>query len=691
MFLSSFRAAGAVLVLATGFPSATLAAASQVDPLSEVIVTGTKSSGDFGARSGIPLERMPQSVQVFSSEDIRALGALSIGDLLRGVPSANPGYSRVGPYQSFSLKVRGFLADQMRNGVRQRYYEDVDASALSNIERVEVLKGPSGVLYGQSAVGGIVSIITKQPGSEIPGALDATLGSFSQRLITGDLNLPVSEEFGLRLTGELERSGTFVDYQDLDRNNIAANLRYEFSDAATAHLVTEYVERNTKRYPGLPVVGTVRDNGVQELDRGLNLGEPAVDTLATHAPLFQAWIDFRVNDNWTLTPRVQYSEFNTTFLQIRLRSPQADLTTLNRNGRTGHEDDAYTIGQLDLTGSFITGAVTHKLLLGYEYDLERARFTQYNLTNVTPISVLNPVYSFDTVAPTKVFAFDQNYDSDGHALYAQDQIAMSDRWTLVASLRHSWIKAWTEDVGGPVLDTTDVQSTIWQLGTTYQLHEGLSLYGGYSTGFDIESTAGARSANGQPLEPEESAQLELGARLRTGNFRGSAALFEIRRKNALTTDPLDPDYSINTGEQRVRGLELEGEWAPGPNWSLSGGYAYLDGAITKSNDGDVGLGLGDVPDHTLTLRTSVQVPGTGLTFRGGVSYVSERLLTNASSVELPAYWLLDVGASWQLSRFRFDLMAENLADERYFAASGNAFAVMPGDPRSIRLRVGTFW
>src|SRR5690606_8951350 len=126
----------------------------------------TKFSGDFGAKSGIPIERVPQSVQIVTADDIIEQGARSIGDLLRGVPSANAGYSRVGAYQSFSLKVRGFLADQMRNGIRQRYYEDVDASALSNIERVEVLKGPSGVLYGQSAVGGIISIITKRPQEE---------------------------------------------------------------------------------------------------------------------------------------------------------------------------------------------------------------------------------------------------------------------------------------------------------------------------------------------------------------------------------------------------------------------------------------------------------------------------------------------------------------------------------------------
>lgn len=190
----------------------------------DIVVTGTKTTGNFGAKSGIPLERLPQSVQVVTDDDIVEQGARSVGELLRSVPSANPGYSRVGAYQSFSLKVRGFLADQMRNGIRQRYYEDVDASALSNIERVELLKGPSGVLYGQSAVGGIVSIITKRPEDAPSASIAATLGSFDQKMLTFDATGGIAPGLTVRATGEIERSGTFVDFQDLDRELDLARL-----------------------------------------------------------------------------------------------------------------------------------------------------------------------------------------------------------------------------------------------------------------------------------------------------------------------------------------------------------------------------------------------------------------------------------------------------------------------------------
>lgn len=658
------------------------------DTQRDIIVTGTKFSGDFGGKSGIPIERVPQSVQIIGAEDIIEQGATSIGDLLRTVPSASPGYSRVGAYQSFSLKLRGFLADQMRNGIRQRYYEDVDASALSNIERVEVLKGPSGVLYGQSAVGGIISIITKRPQEQQAVSMAATMGNYDQKMLTVDMTGGLAQGLSIRVTGEVERSGTFVDFQDMNRLNGAVSLRYAPSDRVMANLVAEYVERDTRRNPGLPIKGTVESNGVGPIARGQFLGEPSIDGMKASAPLVQAWVDVALSDKWIVTPRFQYSEFNTRFHQIRVRAPQADLTTINRNGRQGEENDEYYIAQLDISGELNTGGIKHKLLFGFEYDWERGRFTQSNLINVAPISVLNPVYTFSMTAPVGAFAFDNFYNIDGQALYFQDQIDLTERWNLIGALRHSWIDAADGTFGGAAANQAKTSTTIWQIGSTYKLSDALSVYAGYNTGFDVESSAAARSANGDPLLPEKSSQAELGLRFVSGAFRGSVSAFEIKRSNALTTDPSNSDFSINVGEQRVRGIEAEGVWQATDWWTLRLGYAWLDSKITKSNDGDQGLRIGDVPRHSFNASTEVQVPGTQLSLRGGVNHVSNRLLVNGSSTVLPAYTLASIGAGYRIGRFSIDATLNNLFDERYFTASGNSFAVYPGDPRTFSLRLG---
>lgn len=661
-------------------------------PLDVVVVTGTKISGDFGEKSGVPLAKLPQSVQIVTAEEIRDRGAISIGDLLRNVPSADPGYSRVGPWQSFSLKIRGFYADQMRNGMRQRYYEDVDASALSNIERVEVLKGPSGVLYGQSAVGGIVSIITKRPEEDFGASLSASLGSYEQKVISGDITGELASGLSARFTGELERSDTFVDHQFMDRDNAAFSLRYAPSDKVSAHLVTEYVERRTKRHAGLPLLGTIESNGVGPVSREEDLGEPSITDLDSHAPLVQLWVDFRLSEHWSLTPRLQYQQFNTTFGEIRVRAPVAGSTTqFTRTGRVGREDDEYSIAQLDLRGEFDTGGIGHQVLMGYEMGYERARFTQSNLVGVPGIDALDPQYAYGSTEPTTVFAYDNFYNLDGDALYLQDLVSLTDRWDAVVALRHSWIDAWDGTWNGATVNQAEVTPTLWQLGTTYRLTDAWSVYAGFNSGFDIESTSGARTRTGEPIDPEESRQVEAGLRFSGGNFRGSAALFQIERVNALTTDPIDPDYYVNAGEQRVRGFEVEGAWLPTEALEFTAGYAHLDGEITESNDGDVGGRIGDMPKHTVTARVAWQVPGMGLSLRGGVSYVSERALVNASDVTIPSYTLADFGVGYDFGSVRLDALLYNLFDERYFSASGNAFTVIPGDPRSVSLRASMRW
>lgn len=138
----------------------------------------------------------------------------------------------------------------------------------------------------------------------------------------------------------------------------------------------------------------------------------------------------------------------------------------------------------------------------------------------------------------------------------------------------------------------------------------------------------------------------------------------------------------------MRGIEAEGEWRPTEWWTLRAAYAWLDPRITKSNDGDEGLRLGDVPRHSANASTEFTLPGTGVTLRGGVNHVSSRLLVNGSSVALPAYTLASIGASARLDPFTIDVAVNNLFDERYFTASGNSFAVYPGDPRTVSVRLG---
>lgn len=657
-----------------------------------IVVTGHKTS--FGDRSGISIEQMPQGVQVLTAEDLEERNVRSIGDALRSVPSASVGTPRTSAYQSFSLRIRGFLADQMRNGVRQRYYEDVDASALSNVERIEVLKGPSSVLFGQSAVGGIISIVTKRPEREFGGAMWASIGSSDQALVGFDVTGPLTSNLSYRANVEIERSGTFVDFQDMERENASFSLTWTPSDDVSAHLVTEWVERRTLRNPGLPLVGTVVSNGVADIPIERFLGEPSLSNLEAFAPLIQTWVDIELPNDWTLTPRLSYSGFDSNFTQLRVRDVAADGVTVNRNGRFGKEDDRYGIAQIDLNGSFDALGAAHEVLLGAEYDNERASFYQENIAAVPSVNALNPTYGVTSDRPYP-FAFLSISEIEGWAGYAQDIIRPNDSLTIMLGARYSTYD--NRAIFNGAVDDSSANAMTYQVGAALDLADDWSIYGGYNTGFDIESAAGARSFTGEVFDPEESDQIETGLRYTGAHLRVSAGVFRIRRTNVLTDDPINGGFQVQTGEMEVRGLELEASWEAMDNLFVQGGYAHLDSEITRSNNGDQGDHVADTPAHQANVFVRYAIPNTALEFLAGANFVGERQFSTAdvtifpgllaSEVKLSSYATLDLGASYAIAGVRIDLALTNVTDERYFTREFNDFSVFPGEPRQATIRL----
>ena len=659
--------------------------------LTEVIVTGTKIT-DFGVKSGIPIEQVPQSIQVIDEEDLIGRGARGVEDALRAVPSATVARNRVSGFAGGTLRLRGFAAQQIRNGIYQRFYASTDPSALSNVARIEVLKGPSGVLYGQSGVGGIVSIITKQPTDTLEGSVALTGGSFDQKMVTIDVGGPLTETVGIRLTGEIERSGSFVDELDVDRENLGLALAWRPNDRVSVHGVGEYLHRKTLNNPGLPTVGTVIGNGVATVDRSTFLGEPQYSLQENHAPLLQGWVDFKLNDTWTLTPRVQYSQWNNTGRSTTLLAPLAgQLTLIPRVGRNAGEKDTFWVGQLDLSGQATALRFEHELLFGVEYNRDRVPFRMQDTVpcGVGPIDALNPVYGCG--APTRNFGFLSQADLEGYAVYAQDQIALTQAWHVVAGLRQS-----ESDNDNTFNDapsgSAHLSNTSWQLGTTYALAGGLSLFGGYNTGYDLGAVTGARKADGTAFKPETSDQLELGVRLTRDTVRASLSTFRVRRNNVAVPDPAHLGFQVQDGQFRTRGTELEGEWSPMPGWWLQGGYAYLDAEVSRTTDPAMrGAQLAETPKNTVTAATRVTLGRFEV--RAAANYVGARRMINGGAITLPDYTTFDLGAGTDLGPWRLDAALTNVFDETYYFSDnlsryslGTEDRVLPGEPRTFSLR-----
>jgi len=699
------QAADPAAELAALAPEASAAAGTPADAGAEAVtlppvdVVGAKPAAapEFGVKSGIPVDKQPQSVQLLNPVTLTESSVRSIDDALLAVPSATVARSRVVSSASGAPRLRGLVADQMRNGLRQRFYNGVDNAALSNIERIEVLKGPSGVLFGQAAVGGLVSVVTKQPTDAFAGSVALTAGSHGQKLATVDVGGPITDTLGLRLTGEIERSGSFVDHLDLDRENLGLSLAWQPSVAVSAHLVAEYLARRSSNYPGLPTVGTVLPNGVARVRRSTFLGEPAFSVQNNHAPLLQAWVDVRLNDSWTLTPRLQYSEFNNRGNSTHLLAPDPSQPTLiPRDGRDGGEKDNFTIAQLDLAGRFATFGIGHRLLVGVERAADEVPFTMYSEIpcGIGPIDALNPVYGCG--APSSNFGFRSRADLESYSVYVQDQIALTPAWNVVTGVRH------TESDNDNSFSTAfftsrnsaKLRNTAWQLGSTYALSERYSLFGGYSTGYSLEDVTGSRKFDGSAFKPQTSNQAELGLRYGSATAHLSLAAFRSHLDNVSVADPANVGFQLQDGRFRIQGIELEGEWTPLPGWSLQGGYAYLDGIVQRSSDpAQRGARLAETPESSVVVASRVRLGAVDL--RAGVNYAGARKVLNGGAVTLPDYATLDLGASTGFGAFRIDAALTNVFDQTYYYSDnvsryslGTDNRVLPGQPRSFSVRVG---
>lgn len=661
----------------------------------DIVVTGTKT-GDFGAKSGIPIDKVPQSIQVIDAEDIVASGSRTIEDALRSVPSATVARSRIGGFAGSTLRIRGFTPQQIRNGIYQRFYDSVDPSALSDVARIEVLKGPSGVLYGQSGLGGIISIITKQPTDTFEGSLALTGGTYNQKLATLDVGGPITDTLGIRLTGEIERSGSFTDIINVRRENLGVALNWKPTSWISVHFVGEYLHRELPSNPGLPVIGTVISNGVATVRRSAFLGEPAYNFQENHAPLLQGWVEFKLSNTWTLTPRFQYSEWNNTGLSTTLLPPVAGNPTLiQRVGRNGGEHDKFYVAQLDLAGSVTTLGVRHKLLFGVEYNHDDVPFRMQSTVacGVGPINALNPVYGCG--APTSDFGFLADAKLEGYAFYAQDQISLTEAWNIVAGIRHS--ESNNDNVFATAFfsspTSAKLRNTSWQLGTTYALGSGISLFGGYNTGYDLGAVTGNRKFDGTPFKPETSNQAEAGVRLVRDNVRASLSAFAIRRNNVGVPDPANAGFSLQDGQFRTRGIELEGQWSPLSGWWLQGGYAYLDATVSKSSTPAlVGARIAETPANTVTGSTRVTIGRVELRAFG--NYVGPRKVINGGTVTLPDYLTFDVGLGTAIGPVRIDATLTNIFDKTYYYSDnasrfsiGTEDRVFPGEPRTLSVRV----
>ncbi|MHC5860445.1 TonB-dependent siderophore receptor [Nostoc sp.] len=657
----------------------------------ELVVTGEQDGysvpdATTGTKTDTPLRDIPQSIQVVPQQVLRDQQVTRLNDALRNVPGVISSFGSSGNSETSQFTIRGFATSDtlLRNGLADPL--GARSLELSNIDRVEVLKGPASALFGNGSPGGTVNLITKQPLATPYYAVEATVGSYSYYRGAVDLSGPLNDDKTAlyRLNVSYKDAGSFIDFAHDKNLLIAPVLSFAIGERTKLTLEGEYIDADTSRL-SLPAVGTVLPNPNGKIPRNLNTSGPDRNDNYVHEDIGRIGysLEHKFSDNWSLKNafRATFYHFETSALLGTSLDP--DDRTLNRILNQGQfNDEAYNLAT-DIIGKFSTGSIQHQLLFGF--DLSRFDYEYLYTGNraAAPIDLFNPVY--DQPLGASLSPLNASSLIDALGIYVQDQIALSQNLKLLLGVRFD---AFKETDGDLVANTESSQSGDAfnpRFGIVYQPLPPISLYASYSQSF---TPSIGTSFDGSTFEPERGTQYEVGVKADLNQrISTTLAFYNLTRSNVLTQDPNNPDFSIQTGEQRSRGIEFNigGEILPGLN--VIAGYAYTDAIITKDNTYTPGNLLNNVPKNSFNLWTKYEIQSgslKGLGFGLGLFYVGEREGDLENSFQLPSYVRTDAAIFYKQGQLRAQLNFRNLFNVDYFESADNILRVYPGEPFTVQ-------
>lgn len=665
------------------------------EPL-RIVVTGDEnegynpSSARTATRTDTPLRNVPRSVQVIPRQIIEDQQANNINQALENVPGIVPASSPRTPF--VTPVIRGFggfsAANDLfrRNGLRDPFVSS-SAGETANIERIEVLRGPASVLYGQGSLGGITNIVTKQPLSEPFYEISGSAGSYDTYRGAIDLSGPINDSGTLlyRLNLAAGTEGSSVDFYDRDRYLAAAVVDWRLSDATQLTFDAEYsgFRQNTNAF-GLPAVGTVRNNLNGEIEQDRYIGDADAEERETDLFRVGLSLDHDFSDNWRIRSAFEAGYRLSEEFAVFAAGLQDDDRTLDRNyfdSTGGFDITAYTLDTY-MAGEFKTGNLQHQLVTGVELLQEETTSTDNIFGSTTSLDLFNPEYGNLTFTP--IAEFDDYERKRGLGIYVQDQISLTDDLILVLGGRYDIANVRNEDFISSTVEFQQNEAFSPQIGIVYSPIEPLSIYASYSRSFAQET---GRTFDNSIFQPLRGTQYEIGLKADINDqLSTTLALYDLTLSNVVTEDPENPGFDIQTGEQNSQGIELSmaGEILPG--WNITAGYAYNDARITEDNSFDEGNRLNNAPENAFSLWSTYRIQQgdlSGLGFGLGLFYVGEREGDLANSFELPGYLRTDAAVFYEKDRFRASINVRNLFDIDYFETAQNDLRVSIGEPLTV--------
>lgn len=650
-------------------------------------VTGYRAKRSAsGTKTDTPLNETPQSISVITRDLMEDQGAGNLQDALRYTPGvfANTyGFDNRGDWAN----IRGTAFVQYQDGLRMLFgsYNNIRSDPFT-LERVEVVRGPASVLYGQGGFGGLVNLVSKRPQADPTRQIELSAGSYSRKQVAVDLTGPLNADGTLlyRLIALGRDSGSQVDHVPNDRSLLAPALTWR-PDARTS--ITLYANTQ-KDLSGssvgfFPWQGTLLPAPRGQIPTNTFISEPGFDEYRAEQTMFGYEASHQLNDTFTVRQNLRKSDSKVSYKSLYSRFGPAPV--LNADGRTinrtivnqQNEADVLT-ADTQLQARWRNGALDNTLLAGWDWQdvtLGGGRAS----ANAPAINVYAPVYgNYTPLAAVPVIPTVQTQSG----LYLQHQAKWQERWIGVVGLRRD--KA-TSDTGGAAASKLDSSATTGRLGLAYASPEGWTPYASYSESF--VPVAGVNFYN-EAYKPQTSEQQELGLKYQPpgSNSSYTAAVYNIRETNRRTTDPTNPLNQIQVGEARIKGFELEANVALTRAFDLVAAYSQTDAKVSRSNvAAEQGKRLSSVPGEQASLwgRYKFMLAGQGgFSVGAGVRYVGSSW-DGRDVLETPAFTLLDAMLGYEQGPWKATLTVNNLADKVHVTTCLNRGDCFYGTRRTL--------
>ncbi|MGE3247804.1 MAG: TonB-dependent siderophore receptor [Beijerinckiaceae bacterium] len=643
-------------------------------------------------RTDTPIKAIPQSIQVVPRKLIEDQGVVTQSEALRNVSGVRP----LDPitFGQLNPKVRGFPAERVVDGL-PNYYDAGARDLPVNVERIEVLKGPQGVLFagGANATGGIINVVSKLPTMKRFAEFGLRLGSYGMVTPWFDINQPLTNNGTVlfRVTGQFEDTKSHINV--LKRTSYTLNPTLVVtSNAGTTLTVQGHLSRRQQQdYPGLPIWGTLNRSTIT-LRRTMFPANPDIPRTSSELQSLTAKLQHNLNSiwSWTSIVRIARSKFNEPSQGLTSNLPSALPATFDLYNLLISQPTTELSANTEVKAKFQVGPTKNTVLAALDVNRVTEKGAMWGDFFGTPVNFVTGPFPNYVPGFFPYFLPNNVYTTKGATFQAHSTIF--ERLHLLAGVRIANVAVKDIDgtgfralLTGSSLAKTDITKVLPRIGAAFELFKGFTVFAGYSEGLKPVPFFFGTS----PMRPEETKQMEAGVKVNLAStLTATFSVFDLARKNTVAPDPANPFGSVQTGQQRSRGFEADVIWQPNTNWSFLASYAHVDAKVTRdTNPLLLGAPLTGVPQNSGRLWAHYKFTEgqfNGLTIGAGAYAASAQSVELGNPFRTAGFVTFDATASYKYKNMTFSLSAKNLANAKYYLPyqylSGR---VVPGSGTSI--------